>query len=134
MKVNIPFPIGTVTQEVEKPSLTYRLDLASGRIMGKVDGRQAVEQAILKVLITPRFRCLAYDSQYGSEIIDAIISADATPEYIEASAEGFVRDALKPDTRILAIKDFSLEFEGDSVRVFFHADTIFGEIEIEKVI
>lgn len=133
-KVFIPIPIGTVEEEQEKPSFTYRLDLAAGRIMGKVDGLAAVEQAILKAVITPRFRCLVYDNQYGSEVIDAIIANDATPEYIVAAAEGFVRDCLKPDTRILDITDFSLEFEGDSVKIYFRAETIFGEIEIKKVI
>lgn len=133
-KVFIPIPIGIVEEEQEKPSLTYRLDLATGRIMGKVDGLAAVEQAILKALITPRFHCLVYDNQYGSEVIDAIIANDATPEYIVAAAEGFVRDCLKPDTRILDITDFSLEFEGDSVRIKFRVETIFGEIEIKEVI
>lgn len=131
--VFIPIGIGTVEEEQEKPSLTYRLDLAAGRIIGKVDGLAAVEQAILKAIITPRFHCLVYDNQYGSEVIDAIIADDATPEYIEAAAEGFVRDCLRPDTRILDIKDFSLEFQGDSVHIYFKAETIFGEIEIEKV-
>lgn len=133
-KVFIPIPIGTVEEEQEKPSLTYRLDLATGRIIGKVDGLAAVEQAILKSLITPRFHCLVYDNQYGSEVVDAIIANDATPEYIVAAAEGFVRDCLKPDTRILDITDFSLEFEGDGVKIYFRVETIFGEIEIKKVI
>ena len=133
-QVYIPIPISTVQEEQERPSLTYRLDLASGRIMGKVDGREAVEQSILKELITPRFRCLVYDNQYGNEVIDAVIANDATPEYIEAAAEGFVRDCLKTDTRILGISDFALTFEGDGVHIFFRVETIFGKIQIEKVI
>lgn len=133
-QVFIPFPVDAVEEEQEKPSLTYRLDLKAGRIVGKVDGLAAVEQAILKALITPRFHCLVYDNQYGSEVIDAIIAADATPEYIVAAAEGFVRDCLKPDTRILEIKDFSLKFEGDGVHIYFRAETIFGKIDIERVI
>ena len=133
-QVFIPFPVDVVEEEQEKSSLTYRLDLKAGRIVGKVDGLAAVEQAILKALITPRFHCLVYDNQYGSEVIDAIIAADATPEYIVAAAEGFVRDCLKPDTRILEIKDFSLKFKGDGVHIFFRAETIFGKIDIERVI
>jgi len=132
--VYIPFPFSTVTEEQEKPSLTYHLDLNTGRIIGKIDGLAAVEQAIIKALITPRFHCLVYDNQYGSEVIDAIIATDATPEYIVTAVEGFVRDCLKPDTRILEIKDFSLKFEDDSVHIFFRAETIFGKIEIERVI
>ena len=132
--VFIPIPIATVTEAEEQPSLTYRLDLDNGRIVGKVDGLEAVNQAIRKAIITPRFKCLIYDNQYGSEIEEAIISKDATREYIEAVTEGFIRDALRPDSRILSVYDFQFEFENDKAYVFFRADTIFGETEIEEVI
>lgn len=132
--VYIPIPIDTVTEAEEQPSLTYRLDLDNGRIVGKVDGLVAVNQAIRKAIITPRFKCLIYDNQYGSEIEDAIIAKDATAEYIEAVTEGFVKDALRPDTRILSVYDFQFEFENDKAYIFFRADTIFGKTEIEEVI
>lgn len=132
--VYIPIPIDTVTEAEEQPSLTYRLDLDKGRIVGKVDGLTAVNQAIRKAIITPRFKCLIYDNQYGSEIEEAIITKDASPDYIEAVTEGFIRDALRPDTRILSVYDFQFNFEEDKAHVFFRADTIFGKTEIEEVI
>lgn len=133
-EVFIPIPIDTVTEAEEQPSLTYRLDLEAGRIVGRVDKLEAVNQAIRKAIITPRFKCLIYDNQYGSEVEEAIITKDASPEYIEAVTEGFIKDALRPDTRILSIYDFQFEFREDRAYVFFRADTIFGEIEIEEVI
>ena len=107
--VLIPIPINTVTEAEEQPSLTYRLDLDNGRIVGFVDGLEAVKQAIRKAIITPRFKCLIYDNQYGSEIEETVISKEATTEYIEAVTEGFIRDALRPDTRILSIHDFRFD-------------------------
>lgn len=133
-EVFIPIPVETVTEAEEQPSLTYRLDLDNGRIVGKIDKLEAVNQAIRKAIITPRFKCLIYDHQYGSEIEEAIISKDATTDYIEAVTEGFIKDALRPDTRILSVYDFQFEFEEDKAYVFFRADTIFGETEIEEVI
>lgn len=133
-EVYIPIPVETVTEAEEQPSLTYRLDLDNGRIVGRVDKLEAVNQAIRKAIITPRFKCLIYDNQYGSEIEEAIISKGATRDYIEAVTEGFVKDALYPDTRILSVYDFQLEFKEDKAYVFFRADTIFGETEIEEVI
>lgn len=130
----IPIPIETVTEAEEQPSLTYHLDLDNGRIVGKVDGLEAVNQAIRKAIITPRFKCLIYDRQYGNEVEEAVIVKDATQEYTEAAAEGFVKDALLPDTRILSIYNFAIEVEGDGVRIAFRADTIYGETEIEEVI
>lgn len=133
-EVYIPIPVATVTEAAEKPSLTYRLDLENGRIVGKVDGLEAVNQSIRKAIITPRFKCLIYDSQYGCEAEEAIISKDASPEYIEAVTEGFVKDALRPDTRILSVHDFLFEFRGDGAYISFRAETIFGETTIEEVI
>lgn len=132
--VYIPLPIGEVTEEEEAPSATYKLDLEAGRIVGKIDGIEAVEQAIMKALITPRFKCLIYNNQYGSEIVDAVIADDATPEYVETIVPGFVKDALKPDTRILDVHDFTFEFKGDEAYITFVADTIYGETEMEVIV
>ena len=130
----IPIPVETVQEAEELPSKTYRLDFERKRIYGKIDGIEAVRQAIKKALLTPRFACLIYDNQYGSEIEDAIIAKDASREYTEAAAEGFVKDAMLSDTRVLSINNFSIEFEDDEARIRLTADTIFGETEIEEVI
>lgn len=130
--VYIPIDIEEITEAEELPSKTYRLDLNAGRITGYVDELEAVEQAIRKAIITPRFKCLIYDDQYGSEIEQAIAADDATREYIEAVAENFVKDALLPDTRILEVDDFEFEFEEDKAVISFKVNTIFGEIEIEE--
>lgn len=138
MGVYIPVPIGEITQAREPPSLTYRLDLKRGRIIGKVDGIEAVIQFIHKALISPRFRCLIYDNQYGSEIKQTIIAVNVSQEYIEAELPRLVKDALLVDSRVLDVYDFSFEFleesKGEEVRVRFAASTIFGETTIEEVI
>ena len=131
MSVFVAIPIETVTEAPEKPSLTYRLDIDNGRIVGKIDGIEAVNQAIRKAIITPRFKCLIYDNQYGSEIEEAVITKNATRNYIEAAIEGFIKDALLPDTRILSLYDFKITFQEDSACIFFKADTVFGETEMQ---
>lgn len=132
--VYIPIPISEVAEATELPSKTYRLDLDAGRITGYVDDLEAVNQAIRKAIITPRFKCLIYDDQYGSEIEEAVIAKDATPDYIEAVLPGFIEDALRPDTRILSIYDFAFEFKDDGAHIFFRADTIYGKTTFEEVI
>ena len=47
-RVFVPIPISGIEEEKEQPSLTYKLDLDTGRIVGKVDGLEAVNQFILK--------------------------------------------------------------------------------------
>lgn len=125
-------PIETIEEAREAPSRTYRLDLDRGRIVGTVDGIEAVRQAIRKAIITPRFRCLIYDSQYGSEIEETIAAKDADEDYIRATAEGFVKDALLPDTRIIDISDFEFDFANDAAHIKFTAETIFGQTDVEE--
>jgi len=132
--VFISIGIDAVQDEEEKPSKTYRLDLDKGRILGFVDGQEAVRQAIRKAIITPRFKCLIYDNQYGSEIEEAVTTNDATREYIEAVIPDFVKDCLRPDTRILDVFNFRFEFVEDVAYIWFDCDTIYGTVSIEEVI
>lgn len=118
--------------EDEETSRTYRLDLDAGRIIGIVDELEAVEQAIRKAIATPRFDCLIYDDQYGSETAGADMAIGATREYMRTAIEGFIRDALSQDTRILEIGDFDIEFEDDNAYVSFSVSTIFGEVELDR--
>ena len=77
---------------------------------------------------------MIYDNQYGSEIEEAIIAKDGGSDYINAIIEGFITDALSPDTRILSVYDINCEFSEDKAFISFKADTIFGATEIEEVI
>lgn len=112
-RVFVPIPISGIEEEKEQPSLTYKLDLDTGRIVGKVDGLEAVNQFILKALLTPRFHCLVYDNQYGSEIKDTVTDESATEELIRAEIPRLVEDALLCDGRILKVYDFEFEFNED---------------------
>lgn len=132
--VFIPIGISEITTAEELPSKTYKLDLEKGRIMGFVDGQEAVRQAIKKALITPRFKCLIYDNQYGSEIEEAVTTNDATREYVRSVVSGFVEDCLKPDKRVLSVSNFNFEFRDDGAYISFVADTIFGKVSIKEVV
>lgn len=134
MAVFINIPINTVTEATELPSRTYRLDLETGRIVGMIDELEAVMQAIRKALITPRFKCLIYNHNYGSEIKEAITTKDASNKYVEAVLPEYVKDCLIPDKRILEVRDFKLEFINDEAHIEFTADTIYGQLEVQEVI
>jgi hypothetical protein len=137
MAVFLPIPSADLEKENERPSKTYKLDFERGRIysFGSADGLEAVKQYIKKALLTPRFRCLVYDNQYGSEIKQTIIAEDATSAYIESEMPRIVvRDALLCDSRILDVYDFSFAFETENVYINFTADTIFGKTNISEVI
>ena len=59
----IPSTVGTLTQNfkiVKQPGLTYRMDMEGGSVRGHVDGREAVKQAIFRILQTERYQYLIY--------------------------------------------------------------------------
>lgn len=134
MSVLVPFPVSTVEEAREQPSLTYRLDLDRKRIIGRIDGIEAVEQFIRKAIITPRFKCLIYSNQWGSEVKAVIIAGDASPEYIESDMPRLVRDAVLVDSRVLDVLDFTFSLDGDGVWVKLVVTTIFGTVTVEEVI
>ncbi len=134
MSVYIPIEINEVTESEEQPSLTYALDFENGRIAGRTDGLEAVNQAIKKALMTSRFKCLIYDNQYGSEIKELIMSKSVTKELLEAEIPRLVEDCLSADTRILKIYDFQFSIVEDRAYVKFKVDTIFNKMSFEGVI
>lgn len=134
MAVDIEIPIDSIEAEAEKPTRTYRLNLDSGRIIGNVDGVEAVNQAIGKAIITARYKCLIYDDDYGGELKDFVYDKIATPELIETAIPELIKDTLSQDTRILDVYDFEFQFENDSAFISFKVNTIFGETQISEVI
>ena len=107
-----------------------------GRIEGFVDGLEACQQFIRKALITPRFRCLIYNNQYGSEIKQAITTEDASPAYVAAELPRIVKDAIINDDRIIDVDTsaFTFEFVEDGVYVDFDVQTIYGNLKVQEVL
>lgn len=136
MGVFIPVPISELESSTEQSSRTYRLDLNRGRIfsVGSCDDLEAINQFIKKALLTPRFRCLIYDNQYGSELKQTIITADATKEYIETEIPRLIKDACLSDSRIIDIYDFAFSYDVERVFISFKVNTIFGTLAVEEVI
>lgn len=139
MSLDVPITITDLSEDSSRTYRTYALDLDKGRISGMIDSIDAVNQFIRKSLITPRFKCLIYDNQFGSEIKERITENDATREYIEAELPRLVKDAIIYDPRILDVYDFEFEFVTDkeqrgSIRIQAKVSTIYGETVIDEVI
>ncbi|MCI9530285.1 MAG: DUF2634 domain-containing protein [Lachnospiraceae bacterium] len=139
MLLDNPIPFETIGEEDTETSRTYLVDWGRGRIGGFIDGEGAVRQFIKKALMTPRFKCLIYDSQYGSEIQDRLMDPGASMEYIEAEVAFLVEDALIHDGRILGVGDVEVIFGAgypvhDSAYIRAEVDTIFGVIHVEEAV
>jgi hypothetical protein len=124
----------TIGQDIEvettkdRPSYTYKIDFRTNRIVGFVDGREAMKQAILKIIYTERYNFLIYSWNYGIEL-NAVFGR-SFPVFA-SEIRRVLTEALLADKRITEIRDFSVTQSGRrSAEVSFTAITIFGEVEI----
>ena len=113
-------------KEVAYPSKTYKIDKTAGRIMGYVDGQEAVHQAIRKILDTERYAHEIYGDNYGREF-DALIGQDE--DYVASVLEDILSEAVLMDDRVNSVTDFTLcsGEDLDSVVPSLTANTIYGD-------
>lgn len=132
--VSVPFEEDEL-DDIDQVYRTYQMDFARKRIGGAIDGKEAVVQAIWKILSTVRFAHLIYDDQYGCDFFNKINDSGLTADYLESDMPVMLEDALSDDERITGVSDFSFEIlSRDSVHVSFIANTIYGDLETEGVI
>lgn len=113
------------------PSKTFRLNHNNLTITGTIDQIQAVEQAVFLILNVERYQWLIFSWNYGVELHN-LIGKD--PEYCLPEIERRVRKALLQDDRITAVQDFQFEINKKQVLTAFTVVSIFGEINVEKVV
>jgi len=116
-----------VIAQEQKPSLTWQMDLQSNRIKGRIDGLDAIKQAIEKILLTERYAYRIYSWNYGAEL-QFYIGKDT--DFVMADAERAIREALQQDDRVEDIEDFKAELVNiDSVKVSFTVVTVAGNFD-----
>jgi len=112
------------------PSLTYRLDFTNRRIIGKVDGKEAVMQFIKKVLDTNKYAYEIYDWYYGNELLTLV---GMPYDYIVVEAPRIIEEALLVDDRITYIDQWSFKKVAvDAIEISFLVHTIYGNIKYTK--
>ena len=114
----------------EQPSLTYGMDLDGNRVRGQVDGREAVKQAIFRILQTERYQYIIYPWWYGIETLDLY---GEPVNRVCAELERRIEEALLVDGRIKAVTDFSHDTSVKGVvHTTFTAHTVFGDVGGER--
>ena len=115
-----------LTREV--PTKTYYIDFEKKRIVGKVDGQEAMKQAILKILLTERYDFKkVYSDYYGVELKDMI---GLLPFIVRVQLEPKITEALLCDDRMKSVVDFDITVKKKVVSVNFTVKTIFGDVQI----
>ena len=116
----------TILEEQIQPSRTYYLDLDRKRVTSMIDGRDAIIQAVKKILNTERYAYVIYSSQYGVEL-DRLIGQDY--DFIVSDIKRTLAEALLVDNRIISLENFEIKKTGlDTMEVNFVVNSIEGEI------
>ena len=131
-------------EKIKLPSKTYKLnknintviDTVGGRevievdkITGFVDDIEAIKQAAYHILNVERYSCIIYDDDYGVELEQYI---GQNLEYIEATIQDTLTEALTQDERIIAVEVTNIEKTNiDCVHIEFVLICDTGEIEME---
>ena len=112
----------------EYATRTYKLNFATNRISGMIDGKEAVLQAVVKIMSTERYAYVIYSSQYGVEL-EALIGRDIG--LVKADLQRRIEEALLVDDRILSISNFIISQQNvDTLTVEFLVNTVYGQIQI----
>lgn len=122
-----------IEEELDDPSLTWRLDLEKGRIHGMLNEEDAVIQFAQKALSTARNRYLIYTDDYGSEL-DELIGEDVTDAYLDAEIPRMIRDALIYDDRVDEVSEIRYERKDSDLYITMVLETIYGDIETEVIV
>lgn len=121
-----------VARAADQPSRTYGIDFDRGRVVGMVDGAEAMRQAIGKILRTERFAHLIYSWSYGIELSGVL--GQSFP-VVQSEVRRAVREALLQDGRIQDVRDITVSHAGRrAAKVSFMALTVFGVLLVEEVV
>lgn len=118
----------TELETTQYPSTTYRLDLSTKRIGSKIDGQEAVMQAVAKVLLTERYSHVIYSGNYGIEFEDLV---GKNYDYVVSDLKRRIENALHADDRIFDVSALTFSKRDDSsLAVSFTVTSVEGTFNI----
>lgn len=106
---------------------TYKI--YEDKIQGSIDGIEALQQAIVKILSTEKYEYPIYSFDYGVEWKKLV---GKNLDYVKIEFKRLVKEALLNDDRIEDVKNFVFENEGDELVCFFDVVSIYGEFPLKK--
>lgn len=111
-------------------SRTYRV--LNGRVVGWIDNKQALRQAIEKLLHTERYMHEIYTDEYGIEL-QALIGENF--DLVEAEIGRIIKEALLADDRIVSVEHIqATKLDSTSLLITFSVESIFGTLAFEEVV
>lgn len=126
--------IGTIefdnTEEVIRPSLTFKMDFDKGTVSGTVDEVEALKQAVICRLLTQSEKYDIYSDMYGIPL-NEMLGQSAPLVYV--SVANSIESTLLDDDRILSVSGFVFNADSKNVNVSFNIESVFGTVNFEEV-
>lgn len=107
------------------PSKTWYVNPTTKQISGMVDGYQAIVQAVEILFSVERFWWQIYSPNFGVQWQGLI---GLNPGFVGLEIQRRAKDAIKPDSRLLDITNFSYTVNGDSLTAQFTVKTVYGDV------
>ncbi len=112
---------------VQYKTKTYRIDFENKRIIGFVDGLDAMTQAVKKAFLTERYSEQIYSGDYGIELQRLV---GESTSFVEANIQTTLEEALQTDGRINEVNDVNLNINLDVVTASCTIKTTLGEADV----
>lgn len=131
-KINTQY-INDVVDNTNIPltSETYYINFEKNEIQGKINGLDAVAQAIYMILNIEKQSYTIYPLDFGVNLEKYI---GQPHDYVIADIEREIKEALIKDSRILDVKDFEYTINKEHLLVKFIVLTVYGEVSEEVVV
>jgi hypothetical protein len=110
-----------------EPSKTYKI--SGNRIQGYIDEKDALQQAIYKMLNTEKYEYPIYSFSYGIEL-ENLISKDRL--YVQMELIRRIKECLLSDERILNVENFKFDILKDFLQCTFDVVSIYGKSTFNK--
>jgi len=120
-----------VFEESQYPTKSYYMDFENKRIVGTVDGLEAMGQVIDKIINTERSMYQAYSDNYGIEFIELL---GMPVSYVLPELKRCLTEALTWDERIDSVDNFEFEVNRGQVHVTFTVHTVYGDVDAERTV
>ena len=123
----------TTSEKKVMPNKTYEFDFVTGEINNRfIDGKEAIRQAVMKAMLTPRFEHLIYSFDYGNEL-QSLIEESVSFEFLEKEVIRLTSECIEQDDRVKYVDRFYITRESDGLYIRFEVELIDGEIYYEEV-
>lgn len=108
---------------------TYKMNTESLTIEGLCNGKDALKQAVYKLIMTESNKFLIYDDSYGIKLVD-VYGRDMA--YASALIKLRLNDAFKNDSRIKGIENLIMSSDKNKLMLEFTLDTEYGSIDFSQ--